>query len=697
MTALFAHLPLGFGLARCGRSVPEEAAVFGELHLLDADGLEAVAATIAETPSPFLAWSAGRLPDPLVDLVDDFTEARPLSPADFAADFPELEEEKLEEAFISSGGWPEAIVIDDKGIHPSLDLVGFLRRLAKHRPELHLLAQIACCDVHPVPPDVLAVAVTAEQGAADEWIEELEAIGLLALRDGEIGLAVPAAEAELLPSAIARWRAQLRLAEAWRQRDPVLAATIAPALVGEAAHDGLELVAALRRVEACRDYLSWERLAGALARSPNPEHSAVGLLSSARLSLLRGYRREAIELLGRVIPMDRCPADVEATSHAVAVFGLESGNMLVPPRRVPLGSVLPGASADSTDGLELTLDGTAEDSEPSGGPTPESIQATTDLWIEASTGDISVFYRLTKDRSLLMNLCGLVVEVLLRCTEGRFTEARRLLVEVTGDRLEEVDGRLLQLTALCVASGTDVSQARALLPLVAPHSPGSLGAPLVAVVTGRTELMVGRLNEAWGATRYFWDFLIDNTLPGFEPAFFGDVLSAAYWSDNLGLLRSPATPELAKLHAAIADGDAQEAERVAGGTEVSPYLQARMMCLAADRHHRDGNTHEEKVLLQRAAASFSALGAPVDLQRTTAQARSGGHSLVTAPTAVSEQVTDTRQRVLELVARGLTNAEIAAELNLSKATIKRRISELLGEHSVSNRRQLGELARVKGL
>ena len=122
-----------------------------------------------------------------------------------------------------------------------------------------------------------------------------------------------------------------------------------------------------------------------------------------------------------------------------------------------------------------------------------------------------------------------------------------------------------------------------------------------------------------------------------------------------------------------------------------------MMCLAADCHQRRGDHEAARVLLQRAATTFSALGAPVDLARAQVQARRGGiftRESVEAPSGDVAQ--DPEHRLLELVGLGLTNDEIAADLHLSLSTVKRRISRLLVEHSLSNRRQLGELVRAQG-
>jgi NarL family two-component system response regulator LiaR len=64
---------------------------------------------------------------------------------------------------------------------------------------------------------------------------------------------------------------------------------------------------------------------------------------------------------------------------------------------------------------------------------------------------------------------------------------------------------------------------------------------------------------------------------------------------------------------------------------------------------------------------------------------------------VNEQITEREMDVLKLVAKGMSNNEIATELVLSEKTIKSHISSLLGKLGLNDRTQLAIYAYKNGL
>ena len=104
---------------------------------------------------------------------------------------------------------------------------------------------------------------------------------------------------------------------------------------------------------------------------------------------------------------------------------------------------------------------------------------------------------------------------------------------------------------------------------------------------------------------------------------------------------------------------------------------------------------EELIAAVRIVAAGDALIAPAITKRLIEQfARSAPAS---APPAAIGELTAREREVLGLVARGLSNAEIAAELVLSDATVKTHVKRVLAKLGLRDRVQAVVLAYETGL
>jgi DNA-binding NarL/FixJ family response regulator len=95
----------------------------------------------------------------------------------------------------------------------------------------------------------------------------------------------------------------------------------------------------------------------------------------------------------------------------------------------------------------------------------------------------------------------------------------------------------------------------------------------------------------------------------------------------------------------------------------------------------------------RVAADGGSLFAPAVTKRLIERFVAGG----ARPAPGLDELTPRERHVLELVARGLSNAEIAAELVISEHTTKTHVASLLAKLGLRNRVQAVVLAYESGL
>jgi DNA-binding NarL/FixJ family response regulator len=105
---------------------------------------------------------------------------------------------------------------------------------------------------------------------------------------------------------------------------------------------------------------------------------------------------------------------------------------------------------------------------------------------------------------------------------------------------------------------------------------------------------------------------------------------------------------------------------------------------------------EELLSAIRTLAAGDALLAPSVTRRLIAHFTSGSRAPARTPTGLGE-LTEREREVLALVARGLSNSELAAALHVSLPTAKTHVSRILAKLGARDRTQLVVIAYESGL
>jgi len=108
--------------------------------------------------------------------------------------------------------------------------------------------------------------------------------------------------------------------------------------------------------------------------------------------------------------------------------------------------------------------------------------------------------------------------------------------------------------------------------------------------------------------------------------------------------------------------------------------------------------------LQAGARAYLLKGMTADVLISTIRSVHAGKSIIPAAIAqklaermATEQLTHREQDVLEQIVRGKSNKEIGAALDISEATVKTHINNLLGKLGVEDRTQAATAAIQRGL
>ncbi|MFF1397783.1 AAA family ATPase [Streptomyces sp. NPDC058287] len=126
-----------------------------------------------------------------------------------------------------------------------------------------------------------------------------------------------------------------------------------------------------------------------------------------------------------------------------------------------------------------------------------------------------------------------------------------------------------------------------------------------------------------------------------------------------------------------------------------PYDRARVNFAYGQTLRRVGKRRDADTVLRRARDGFEALGATAYVERCDRELKAGGVTgqLTDRTTADFSRLTPQEQHVAELVARGVTNREAAAELFISVKTVQYHLTHVYTKLGIRSRGELAALRR----
>jgi DNA-binding CsgD family transcriptional regulator len=126
---------------------------------------------------------------------------------------------------------------------------------------------------------------------------------------------------------------------------------------------------------------------------------------------------------------------------------------------------------------------------------------------------------------------------------------------------------------------------------------------------------------------------------------------------------------------------------------VGTYPRARLELAAGSAWRRRGDRRRAAALLERARARFEELGARPWLDQVDREIAACGLRPARRRAPHGQALTPQEQAVASLVARGLTNREVAAELVVSAKTVEHHLSRVYAKLGVRSRTELAHRAR----
>jgi ATP/maltotriose-dependent transcriptional regulator MalT len=147
---------------------------------------------------------------------------------------------------------------------------------------------------------------------------------------------------------------------------------------------------------------------------------------------------------------------------------------------------------------------------------------------------------------------------------------------------------------------------------------------------------------------------------------------------------------LARCRALVGEGDVREQfdTALAPGATLSPFLRARTELLYGEWLRRERQRSEARRHLRMAADLFHQVGAPPWEERAEAELRATGETARRRDPSTIDQLTPQELQIAGLVASGMTNRQIAAELFLSPRTIDYHLRKVFTKLGLASRTEL---------
>ena len=235
------------------------------------------------------------------------------------------------------------------------------------------------------------------------------------------------------------------------------------------------------------------------------------------------------------------------------------------------------------------------------------------------------------------------------------------------------------------------------------------------LILAHTEWMLGMLDLTLGRPDEATDRLLPLSAierPEFNPLIglwsISDLIEAAARSGRLDETSEPfdrykswvqCSPSaarrsvLARCRALVGDGDVREQfeEALAPEGFVSPFLMARTELLYGEWLRRQRQRREARPHLRRAADLFRQVGTTPWEERAEAELRATGEKARERDPSTLDQLTPQELQIAGLVASGMTNREVAAQLYLSPRTIDYHLRKVFSKLGVASRTELVQM------